>query len=127
MCVSFLVCRGLCITSLLRLGLRDCYRNCEGTVANASPKPDFTAPWRAASHRVAMSGKAEGEYAERSRNPRAMKNEATGAAMNETRHDSGQKLKPLKPQWDSFRLRRLCVGRLDWIRTNDPHHVKVVL
>lgn len=26
-----------------------------------------------------------------------------------------------------FRLRHLCVGRLDWIRTNDPHHVKVVL
>ncbi|CAN0617267.1 protein of unknown function [Burkholderia multivorans] len=22
---------------------------------------------------------------------------------------------------------RLCVGRLDWTRTNDPHHVKVVL
>ncbi|SOY47316.1 hypothetical protein CBM2589_B180070 [Cupriavidus taiwanensis] len=21
----------------------------------------------------------------------------------------------------------LCVGRLDWTRTNDPHHVKVVL
>ncbi|ANH32912.1 hypothetical protein A3768_1759 [Ralstonia solanacearum] len=20
-----------------------------------------------------------------------------------------------------------CVGRLDWTRTNDPHHVKVVL
>jgi hypothetical protein len=26
-----------------------------------------------------------------------------------------------------IRLHQVCVGRLDWIRTNDPHHVKVVL
>gem|GEM_PF-6104292 len=63
-----------------------------------------------------MFGKAGVQYEERSRNQRATKNEG----KQETRRDSRQKLKPLKPQCSSFRPRRLCVGRLDWIRTNDP-------
>ncbi len=78
----------------LRLGLRDCYGMAIGWLQAHRRKPDFTAPRRAASHRVAMSGEARGKYVEWSRFWRARKNEAN----SEARHDSRQKLKPLKPQ-----------------------------